>query len=332
MDANWIIRKRFVRALFRDIIVVFVIWAGLSSNVHAYDIVVGSNRLDSIDFHIGRVICRLVNANTDAMKCQPRVTTGSSYNLDNVQLGSLDMGIVRSDVHYRAIKKRGVFKFRDMTYENVRSLFSLHTTPFTLIASQKSNIKTLDDLLKKRVNIGPQRTTQHTIMNQLFRQKGWNANNFLMLEELPSSQSQDTLAFCHGRIQAIVYTMIHPNPIAGKLISRCKGELIPIDQPTIKRLIIDYPYYSSTRIQGSIYRSGSKPILTFGLKATLVASEALDNETAYQIVKLVFTNIKRFIKINPAFHDLTAEQMATDALSAPLHDGAKKFYTENGWM
>ncbi|MBT4088182.1 MAG: TAXI family TRAP transporter solute-binding subunit [Deltaproteobacteria bacterium] len=332
MVGNWNIRKRLFVALIGIVITTSIGWNGFIPKAQAFDIVIGANQLTSIEFHAGRLVCRLINSNSDNMHCQPRVTSGFSYNMDNVRLGALDLGIVRSDVHFRAIRKQGIYKFKNVTYENIRSLFSLHTAPFTLIASQKSKIRALDDLLKKRINIGPRGTVQHSVFNQIFLQKGWSKGDFIMLEELPGSQSQDTIAFCHGRIQAIVYAMVHPNPTAKKLIQRCNGTLIPIDQPTIKQLVSTHPYFSSTRIPQGLYKTNKHPTTTFGLKSTIVASEDLDHETVYHIVKTVFTNIRYFKKAHPVFGDLNPKIMVREGLTAPLHSGAIQFYKENGLL
>jgi uncharacterized protein len=332
MAGRWNILRRSLMVFIGFIFITFISWQGFTLKAQTYDIVIGANQLTSFEFKVGRLVCRLINANVDGIHCQPRVTSGFLYNLDNVRLGALDLGVVRSDVQFQAIKKQGIFKYKDVTYENIRSLFSLHISSFTLIASQNSKIRTLDDLVNKRINIGPRVSPQHSLAKQLFLQKGWHNDDFKMLEELPSSHSQDSIAFCHGRIQAIVYSMIHPNPIANNLIHRCKGVLIPIDQSTISQLIIRHPYLSLTRIPQGIYRKSKDPTTTFGLKSTIIASEELDQETAYQIVKTIFNNIKYFKKAHPVFHDMTPKMMAKEGLTAPLHRGAIKFYKENGLL
>ena len=43
-------------------------------------------------------------------------------------------------------------------------------------------------------------------------------------------------------------------------------------------------------------------------------------------------NLDDFKKLHPAFTNLDPKQMITNALSAPLHDGAVKYYKEMGWM
>ncbi len=54
--------------------------------------------------------------------------------------------------------------------------------------------------------------------------------------------------------------------------------------------------------------------------------------TVYQVVKAVFENFASFKKLHPAFGVLKKEQMVKDGLSAPLHDGAAKYYKEAGLM
>ena len=52
----------------------------------------------------------------------------------------------------------------------------------------------------------------------------------------------------------------------------------------------------------------------------------------YNVVKAVFENFNEFKKLHPAFRILVKEEMIKDGLSAPLHDGAVKYYKEAGLM
>ena len=57
-----------------------------------------------------------------------------------------------------------------------------------------------------------------------------------------------------------------------------------------------------------------------------------DAITVYQTVKAVFENFDRFKRLHPAFATLKEEEMIKEGLSAPLHDGAIRYYKERGWM
>jgi len=50
------------------------------------------------------------------------------------------------------------------------------------------------------------------------------------------------------------------------------------------------------------------------------------------VTKAVFENFDDFKKLHPAFETLQKEDMVTQALSAPLHAGAEKYYQEAGMM
>ena len=52
----------------------------------------------------------------------------------------------------------------------------------------------------------------------------------------------------------------------------------------------------------------------------------------YNVVKGVFDNFDQFKKLHPAFRNLKESEMISDSLSAPLHDGAVRYYKERGWM
>ena len=78
---------------------------------------------------------------------------------------------------------------------------------------------------------------------------------------------------------------------------------------------------------------GDNPdITTFGVGATFVTSADVPADVVYVVVKAVFENFDDFKKLHPAFANLKAEEMIKDSLSAPLHEGAIRYYKEKGWM
>jgi TRAP-type uncharacterized transport system substrate-binding protein len=50
------------------------------------------------------------------------------------------------------------------------------------------------------------------------------------------------------------------------------------------------------------------------------------------MVKAVFENFEDFKKLHPAFANLQPQDMIKNGMSAPLHEGAVKYYKEKGWM
>ena len=66
--------------------------------------------------------------------------------------------------------------------------------------------------------------------------------------------------------------------------------------------------------------------------ATFVSSSKVPPRPIYAVVKAVFDNFDEFKKLHPALANLKPETMIKDGLSAPLHDGAVRYYKEKGWL
>jgi TRAP transporter TAXI family solute receptor len=79
-----------------------------------------------------------------------------------------------------------------------------------------------------------------------------------------------------------------------------------------------------------MYRGNPNDVQTFGVGATFVSSTNVPSDTVYVVVQSVFENFDSFRKLHPAFENLQKEQMVKDGLSAPIHDGAMKYYKEAG--
>jgi len=60
----------------------------------------------------------------------------------------------------------------------------------------------------------------------------------------------------------------------------------------------------------------------------------MPEEDAYRITKLAFDteNLKKFKGLISDYADALAAGKGTEALPAPLHPGAEKYYRERGWL
>ncbi len=295
------------------------------------EVLIGTGSKSGVYYQVGRSICRLLNAETvrHGITCEALSTAGSIFNLTNVRAGQLHFGVAQSDWQYHAV--RGTRAFDSIGPDpELRALFSVHGEPFTVVARRDSGIRMFEDLKGKRVNIGNPGSGQRATMEVVMQAEGWTKSVFSLANDLPASQQ--SLALCHDRVQAMVYTVGHPNASVGQAAGLCNAIIVEVKGPAIDRLVDENPFYSYTEIPGGIYSGNPDPVVTFGVKATVVASARLDADTVYTVVKTVFDNLDRFRKMHPAFGALEPAGMIKDGLSAPLHKGAVRYYLERGLM
>jgi len=297
----------------------------------AVEVGIGTGSQAGVYYHVGRGICRLVN-NASAqhgVTCVPHLSNGSVSNLNDVRSGSLSIGMAQSDTQFYAAK--GSPKFKDPSPDQeLRALFSVHSEPFTLVVRQDARINRLQDLVGKRVNIGNPGSGQHATMEVVMEAMGWNKSTFSLTNELPAWQQ--SMALCHDRVQAMVYTVGHPNQSVAKATSLCGAKIAEVSGPEIDRLVDENSFYVHAIVPGGLYPANPDPVKTFGVNATIVASSKLDADQVYAVVKSVFDNFETFKAMHPALAPLTKAGMIKDGLSVPLHEGARRYYKEQGLL
>ncbi len=291
---------------------------------------IGTGGVTGVYYQVGANICKLVNkAYGDELKCNASSTGGSVYNLNTIAAGELDMGVAQSDWQFHAYN--GTSKFEEKgPNRDLRALFSVHPEPFTVVARADSGIKTFADLKGKRVNIGNPGSGQRGTMELVMDKMGWTKDDFKLASELKSSEQ--SAALCDNKVDAIIFIAGHPNSSIKEATTSCDSVLVPVEGPVIDKLVADNDYYRMAVIPGGMYRGTDVDTKTFGVGATFVSSATVPEDKVYKVVKTVFENFDRFKKMHPAFGILKKEEMVKDSLSAPLHDGAKKYYKEAGLM
>ncbi len=292
---------------------------------------IGTGGKTGVYYPTGGAICRLVNRGTakHGVQCTIESTGGSVYNLKAIRASRMDFGIAQSDWQFHSYKGSSKFK-EDTPFDDLRAVFSVHPEPFTVVARRDSGINTFDDLKGKRVNIGNQGSGQRGTMDVLMAAKGWTIKDFELVTEFKSAKQSK--AVCANKIDAMIFVAGHPSGTIKEATTLCDTKLIDVSGPVIEKLIADNPYYRVATVPGSMYQGNEKDVKTFGVGATLVTSKKVSDEVVYALVKSVFENLRRFKRLHPALGILKQEEMIKDGLSAPLHNGAIKYYKEMGWL
>lgn len=294
-------------------------------------ITIGTAGLSGVYYPVGGAICRVVNRKKSEhnITCSVQSTGGSIENLNSVRNGDVDMAFAQSDWQANAYLGTGVFTDQGPN-KDLRSVMSLHGEAMTLVARADSGIKTLDDLRGKRVNIGNPGSGMRATMEEVMRAKGWDMGVFALASELRSSEQAQKL--CDNQIDAFIFATGHPNGSVQEVSATCDTHIIDFTGPAIDQLIKEHSYYAKASIPGGMYPGTPNDVQTFGVRATLVASANVDDEIVYQLVKSVFENFDKFKTAHPILSTLNKEHMISRGLTAPLHEGAKRYYREVGLL
>ncbi|MCD9462858.1 TAXI family TRAP transporter solute-binding subunit [Photobacterium phosphoreum] len=292
---------------------------------------IGTGGQTGVYYIAGQSICRFVNRTTDThqIKCNAPTSGGGVANVNGLRSLEYNFGIMQSDHQFKALN--GLAPFQDhgkMT--DIRAVFSLQSEVFTILAREDSGIHSFEDLKNKRVNLGNPGSGQRDTFEQILAVKNWNSDVFSLVSDLkPAEQAP---AMSDNKIDAMSYFVGHPNGAIQEASTTTDTRLIPVTGPEIDALLKEKSYFTKAIIPGGMYRGNPNDTVSIGGKAVLSTNADTDPEMVYQLVKSVFTNIDRFKRLHPAFAELKETDMIKTGLTAPLHDGAIRYYKERGWM
>ncbi|WP_420559201.1 TAXI family TRAP transporter solute-binding subunit [Tepidicaulis sp.] len=315
-------------ALFMGIIALVAGAAGAGAQERQY-VTIGTGGVTGVYYPAGGAICALTRKTREEhnIRCSVESTGGSIFNLNALRQGELQLGVAQSDWQYHAYK--GTSQFTDAgPMENLRSVFSLHPEPFTVLARADAGISSFEDLKGKRVNIGNPGSGQRATMEVLMKAYGWELSDFLLASELVSTEQ--SMALCDNKVDAIVFAVGHPSGSIQEATTTCETRLINVNGPKVEKLIEENSFYAPATIPGGLYQGNSEDVQTFGVAATLVSTADVEADVVYYLTSSVFENFDDFRKLHPAFQALTKEGMAKHALTAPLHEGAARYFKEAG--
>lgn len=305
--------------------VLVVLVAGLAAvrPAAAADAFIGTGPEGSTEHLVGRALCTIVNRATD-LTCEARVTTGAISNLRNVQAGALEFGLAPSSTLYEAASGTGRFEFMDVPFDDLRMLFSLYGQTLTVVARKDAGIDVLGDVRGRRVNIGSPGSAERSATELLLAAEGVAKPDLGHAEELPPTQQ--SLAFCHGRIEAMTYIATHPDPAIARVLELCDGKLIDVAGPGVERLLAERPDMAVITIPAGTYETQAVDVSTVGARLAVFTSTLVDAETVQTFVQAVFGKIGPLSAMHRSLRSLDAAVMAAGTQPAPVHEDAAQFF------
>ncbi len=184
-------------------------------------VTIGTGGVTGVYYPTGQSICRMVNKTrkSHGIRCSAESTGGSVYNINTIRAGELDMGVAQSDWQYHAYNGSGKDSFIEAgPFKELRAVFSVHPEPVSLMARKDSGIKSVDDLVGKRVNIGNPGSGTEATWNVMWGAMGKTNDDLkivmLSLQALKTTRSLSWLLITHSIVSqpflvaCIVVTML----------------------------------------------------------------------------------------------------------------------------
>ncbi|KZY71362.1 MULTISPECIES: TAXI family TRAP transporter solute-binding subunit [unclassified Oleiphilus] len=290
-------------------------------------LVMATGGVTGVYYPAGGAICQMLNTQKQnkGVRCFVESSEGSLENLKRLRSGDIDLAIVQSDWMMHDWSGAEEFKFYG-PHTGLRHVIKLYDEPFTIVARADSNIRKLEDLKGKRVNIGSEGSGQRATMEWLMKSLAWWHSDFSEVHFVGADEQ--ATALCQDKFDAMVYIAGTPNSSVKSATTDCDSVLVPVRSKKLDRAIAQSEIYAPAEIPRGSYRGMDEDVKTFGVSAHLVSAERVDAGLVQALVTSITRDLNGFKRLHPALKNVGRAQMFSDDVGLPPHQGVKAIKKE----
>ena len=274
----------------------------------------------------GAAVSQVWTNNVQGVKCNTQTSTGSFQNCQDVSTGEVDVAVATSDVVLNAYNGTG--KFADIgKLDNLRVIGAVYTSVLSGVALKSSGLTYIHELLGKRVAVGPAASATENATLAAFDVMGIDSSNS-SLENLGLGDGADSVG--DGILDAAFG--FAGLPIGGQLNLAATKEIQVLDmtQEEIDKVLAGNAAYIQTKIPAGTYTGQDNDANTFGVKCLIIVTADMDADLVYDLCKAMNEHTEELAAGNALLKDMTDPSFLCTQMPIPLHDGAQKYYSEQG--
>lgn len=274
----------------------------------------------------GAAVSQVWTNNVQGVKCNTQTSTGSFQNCQDVSTGEVDVAVATSDVVLNAYNGTG--KFADIgKLDNLRVIGAVYTSVLSGVALKSSGLTYIHDLLGKRVAVGPAASATENATLAAFDAMGIDSSN-TSLENLGLGDGADSVG--DGILDAAFG--FAGLPIGGQLNLAATKEIqvLGMTQEEIDKVLAGNAAYIQTKIPAGTYTGQDNDANTFGVKCLIIVTADMDADLVYDLCKAMNEHTEEMAAGNALLKDMTDPSFLCTQMPIPLHDGAQKYYSEQG--
>ena len=274
---------------------------------------VGSALADVLDRH----------HRAEGWRVNTEATKGSQENLRRLERGELDLALSNSAITYFAVRGGGAWEQPTST----RALLTLAPNVAFFVAPRSAGIASIADLRGRRVVIGPAGAGFEAFVGPILEAHGLAYDDLDVLHA-PQAAAVDMLA--DGSVAAAFLGGAVPTPSIEQAASTQDLVFIPFDPAVRDSLIERYSFFRPAVVPAGTYAGQDDELAVLDVGSMhLVAAAALDDDTAYQVVRTLYENRAEVAERHPAGRAINPGNVVRDT-GTEFHPGAVRYYREIG--
>jgi hypothetical protein len=264
----------------------------------------------------------------DGVTVKAQTSAGSVENLRKTDAGKQQFSVVYSGHVW--LGRNGKMKNDPKKYENVMAVAWLYGAPAQLVVRQGSGIKSVKDLVGKKVGVGNAGSGAFANCELFFTHMGiWDK-----IERNAMGYNDAAAAFGNNQLDAFWLFTAFPSGAVIMAAQTNDIALLPLAKDAEESgFFKKYPYFGKLSVPAGTYRGVDYDSPSFQDSALWVANADVPDDVVYKLLSVIYTDagLKHMVEQKKTFKNMSLETGATNIVT-PFHPGAEKFWKEKGML
>jgi TRAP transporter TAXI family solute receptor len=309
----------------RQLLVALAALVSLAASAQNISIATGGT--GGVYYPMGGGIAAVLSKYVPGMQATAEVTGGSVDNLKLIDSGKPYVGFTMTDAAQDAYKGEEKFKGHKVP---LKTLMILYPNRMHVVSVEGKGINKFSDLKGKRVSTGSPGSATEVMAFRLIEAAGLDKDKDLKRERLGAAESVNAIK--DGKIDAFFWVGGLPTAAVQDLANTPGTKLKMIDHAELVPAM--NKKYGNLYVEDTIPKSTYHGMEADNHQATvmniLVASDKMDDKTAYNIVKTIFEKKPELVAVHKEALNFKLENQKASATPIPFHPGAAKYFAEKG--
>ena len=226
--------------------------------------------------------------------------------------------------------QQGEGSFEGAPNDQIRVLAGLYYNPNQVVVTEQSGAQAMEDLEGLRFAPGTAGSTTSVETEIHLEQLGIDYPDGIQAQFVGFTEAVELMR--NRQLDGAWIMAGLGNAAVTEIMATADGRLLSMDDSLIEALQEKYPWYARYVIPAGTYANQEEDVVTSAIKLALFCSAELDEQTAYELTRIMWENMDTLQQSIPALKGVELQDAVTDLAQIPLHEGARRYYEEQGLL
>ncbi len=290
---------------------------------HADELQILTGGTSGVYYPVGVALKSILDRELPGLEFTVLSTQATVENLNMLQRGDGVLALAQGDILSEAQAGNPEAGFPS-SRTNIRLVGAAYPNFIHVLAHRDGRIESFEDLVGKRVSVGPARSGNELNARALLGAAGLSYADLLQVEYLHYGESVDL--FLKGELDAVIISAGLGVAAVHEASERADIRIVPVD-PAI--VAVHSRMFFPIEIPADSYRGQDEPVATAALNNFFVTTSEAPDDLVYRITKAIFENLAEIGEAHSAAAVISREA-ALAARPIEVHPGALRYFREHG--